>query len=192
MFPTGKATSAPAPGWRTKRVTGASDPAAPVRGRAMRATCGNAEQRRDRGTAIQEPRRPSAPGLASVIAPRRPPGGDHVALSAAANSAAVANRSAGSLASAVSTASSTCGGNRVPLRRERRGRLGHHLRDDRLRGGAGERRLAGAASRTAPRRASRCRCARRSPARPSPARDSCTAACRGTCRSRSSGCRRPC
>ena len=86
----------------------------------------------------------------------------------------------------VSTASSTVAGPSPP-RVDRRRLLGHHLRDDRLGGRAGERRLAGAASRRARSRARRRRPARRSRARPSPARASCTAACRATSRSRSSG-----
>ena len=63
--------------------------------------------------------------------------------SASANSAADAKRSAGSFSSAVSTAESTCGGTvrRCPVMSA--GSLGHHLGDDRLRRGSGERRLAG-------------------------------------------------
>ena len=57
--------------------------------------------------------------------------------SASANSAAVAKRSAGSLASAVSTASSIASGHRVARARRRGGLLGQHLGDDRL-GGAAE------------------------------------------------------
>ena len=70
--------------------------------------------------------------------------------------------------------------------------LGHHPRDDRLRGRARERRLAHQHLVEHAARARRCRSGRRSRARPSPARGSCSAACRATSRSRSSARRRPC
>ena len=81
--------------------------------------------------------------------------------------------------------------NVLPLRRERPRLLGHHPREDRLRGRPGERRLAG--EHLVGHRAERVdvASARRSPARPSPARGSCSAACRATGRSASCGCRRP-
>ena len=59
-----------------------------------------------------------------------------VLVSASANSAAVAKRSAGSFSSACSTAASTCGGTVFRCAVERPRLLGHHLRDDRLRGRA--------------------------------------------------------
>ena len=62
--------------------------------------------------------------------------------SAAANSAAVAKRSAGSFSSAVRTAPSTCGGMVCRCAVSERGRLGHDARDDGLRRGPHERRLA--------------------------------------------------
>ena len=57
--------------------------------------------------------------------------------------AAVANRSAGSFSSALSTAASTCGGMVCRWGSERPRALGHHPRHDRLGGRAGEGRVAG-------------------------------------------------
>ena len=89
----------------------------------------------------------------------------------------------------VSTACSTPAGTVSRSVRERRRPLGHHLGDDRLHARAGERRLAGEhLVRHGAERVDVAR-ARRSCARPSPARATCTAACRA--RGRSASCAAP-
>ena len=145
------------------------------------------------------PRRPHRPRPSSGAAGGRPPAECWCApsscvglASAAANSAAVAKRSAGSFSSAVKHRRLDAGRDRLPLQRERARLLGHDPRDDRLRGGPGEGRLphqhlvrhAAQRVHVAPRRdlavAHRllgAHVVRRAEA---------------TCRSRSSGCRPPC
>ena len=105
--------------------------------------------------------------------------------SAAANSEAVAKRSAGTRAIAFWQMASSVGLTVVRVEPERTRRFGEHACEDRLGGRSGEWRLHRRASRRARSRARRCRFGRRPRSRCSPARGSCTAACRRRCRSAS-------
>ena len=171
----------PSPGAGTARRDGGSSASARGRSQPQAASAAAATAAGHARDAARERRGVArAPGRRRVAAGVPP-------ASAAANSAALANRSAGSFSSAVRTAAATCGGTVLRSVVTGCGCLGDDLRDDLpapsrpVNGGSPVEHLVQHAAERVDVGARR-----RSPARPSPARGSCSAACRGSAPSRSS------